>query len=240
MFQYPFDGLTRAPKAGRDRSLGPGLLPEVINNLTISHERLTPLAGDFFADPLPPADVYLLIEVLHDWTDEKCQAILGAIRRAAPPGAKLLVIENVLSDDKPDPRGHILDVIMMANTGGRERTQPQTGRPVQQLRIPWRHRNRDRRPDAHHRNQHNLTARPARARYTVTTSAQRPTADLCLIRRAAPAHLGSVAAPVQSRIVRRHTSPGGTVVKQNDKQAQAAAASGRAMIRTCGSLGRVT
>jgi C-methyltransferase len=100
-------------------------LPEVINNITIKHDRLTPLAGDFFADPLPPADVYLLMEVLHDWTDEKCRAILGAIRRAAPPGAKVLVIENVLSDDQPDPRGHILDVIMLASTGGRERTQPQ-------------------------------------------------------------------------------------------------------------------
>ena len=100
-------------------------LPEVINNITIKHDRLTPLAGDFFTNPLPPADVYLLMEVLHDWTDEKCRAILGAIRRAAPLGAKVLVIENVLSDDQPDPRGHILDVIMMANTGGRERTQPQ-------------------------------------------------------------------------------------------------------------------
>ena len=100
-------------------------LPEVVNNITIKHDRLTPLAGDFFADPLPPADVYLLMEVLHDWTDEKCRAILGAIRRAAPPGAKVLVIENVLSNDQPDPRGQILDLIMMANTGGRERTQPQ-------------------------------------------------------------------------------------------------------------------
>jgi C-methyltransferase len=100
-------------------------LPEVVNSITIKHDRLTPLAGDFFADPLPPANVYLLMEVLHDWADEKCRAILGAIRRAAPPGAKVLVIENVLSDDQPDPRGHILDVIMMANTGGRERTQTQ-------------------------------------------------------------------------------------------------------------------
>jgi hypothetical protein len=100
-------------------------LPEVINSLTIEHDRVTPLAGDFFTDPLPPADAYVLMEVLHDWTDDKCQAILAAIRRAAPPGAKLLVIENVLSDDEPDPRGHVLDVIMMANTGGRERTQPQ-------------------------------------------------------------------------------------------------------------------
>ena len=94
-------------------------LPQVINSLTIKHNRLTPLAGDFFADPLPQADAYLLMEVLHDWTDDKCRAILRAIRQAAPSGAKVLVIENVLSDDQPDPRGHILDIIMLANTGGR-------------------------------------------------------------------------------------------------------------------------
>ena len=101
-------------------------LPEVINsNLTVKHDRLTPVAGDFFTDPLPAADIYLLMEVLHDWPDEKCRAILGAIRRAAARGAKVLVIENVLADDQPDARGHILDVIMLATTGGKERTEPQ-------------------------------------------------------------------------------------------------------------------
>jgi C-methyltransferase len=101
-------------------------LPDVINSdLTVKHDRLTPVAGDFFTDPLPAADIYLLMEVLHDWTDEKCRAILSAIRRAAARGAKVLVIENVLADDKPDVRGHILDVIMLATTGGKERTEPQ-------------------------------------------------------------------------------------------------------------------
>jgi C-methyltransferase len=97
-------------------------LPEVIGSLEIDHERLVPHAGDFFADPLPSADVYLLMEVLHDWPDPQCIEILAAIRRAAAPGAKLLVIENVLTAAGNDPRGHTLDVIMLAVTGGRERT----------------------------------------------------------------------------------------------------------------------
>jgi hypothetical protein len=100
-------------------------LPEVINSLAIKHHRLTPMAGDFFIDPLPAADVYLLMEVLHDWTDEKARTILGAIRRAAASGAKVLVIENILADDQPDARGHTLDIIMLAMTGGKERTQSQ-------------------------------------------------------------------------------------------------------------------
>jgi hypothetical protein len=65
------------------------------------------------------------MEVLHDWTDEKARTILGAIRRAAASGAKVLVIENILADDQPDARGHTLDIIMLAMTGGKERTQSQ-------------------------------------------------------------------------------------------------------------------
>jgi hypothetical protein len=47
------------------------------------------------------------------------------VHRAAARGARLLAIENVLADDQPDARGHILDVIMLATTGGKERTEPQ-------------------------------------------------------------------------------------------------------------------
>jgi C-methyltransferase len=97
-------------------------LPGVIEQLDVVHERLEPLAADFFFDPLPRADAYLLMEVLHDWPDREAEAILTAIRRAASPGARVLVIEHILEDDRPDTRGHILDVIMLAVAGGRERT----------------------------------------------------------------------------------------------------------------------
>jgi hypothetical protein len=100
-------------------------LPRVIAALDVEHERLTPRAGDFFADPLPAADAYVLMEIMHDWPDEECVAILGAIRRAADPGATLLVVENILRDDEPDPPGRTLDIVMLAITGGRERTPRQ-------------------------------------------------------------------------------------------------------------------
>jgi C-methyltransferase len=97
-------------------------LPAVVDALDVAHPRLTPVAGDFFVDVLPAADAYVLMEVLHDWADEECVAILSAIRRAAPPGATLLVIEGVLGPDGPDARAATLDVVMLAVTGGRERT----------------------------------------------------------------------------------------------------------------------
>jgi hypothetical protein len=68
------------------------------------------------------ADAYVLMEIIHDWPDAECAVILSAIRRAAEAGATVLVIENVLPDGEVDPRGEILDVIMLAVTGGRERT----------------------------------------------------------------------------------------------------------------------
>lgn len=100
-------------------------LPEVIDALDVEHERLTTQAGDFFVDALPAADAYVLMEVIHDWPDAECVAILSAIRRAAAPGASLLVLENVLPEEESDPRGQTLDVIMLAVTGGRERTASQ-------------------------------------------------------------------------------------------------------------------
>ena len=71
------------------------------------------------------ADAYVLMEVLHDWTDEDAARILAAVRRAAAPGARLIVVE-VLVPDTPGPdHSKLLDIIMLAVTGGRERTRDQ-------------------------------------------------------------------------------------------------------------------
>jgi len=96
-------------------------LPEVVSSFELDQQRLTIAAGDFFADPLPTADLYVLMEVIHDWDDAAAVSILTAARRAATTGAKLLIIENVL-DERPDARGQTLDIIMLTITGGRERT----------------------------------------------------------------------------------------------------------------------
>jgi C-methyltransferase len=97
-------------------------LPEVIDSSDVGHERMSPTAGDFFVDPLPVADAYVLMEVLHDWADEECIAILRAIRRAAHDDSRLLIIEGVIPEEQPDPRASVLDIVMLTVTGGRERT----------------------------------------------------------------------------------------------------------------------
>ena len=99
-------------------------LPHVIADASdAASERLRLVTGDFFADPLPAADAYILMEVLHDWTDEDVARILAAVRRAATPDARLIVVE-VLVPDTPGPdHSKLLDIIMLAVTGGRERTR---------------------------------------------------------------------------------------------------------------------
>ena len=43
--------------------------------------RLEIVAGDFFVDPPPMADLYLLMDLLHDWRDDDAARILAAVRR---------------------------------------------------------------------------------------------------------------------------------------------------------------
>ena len=103
-------------------------LPSVIDALSADDEpRLSAQAGDFFVDALPPADAYLLLDVLHDWADEPCVAILTAIRRAAGDDSVVLIIEDVIPEGQADPRVSTLDVVMLTVTGGRERTARELG-----------------------------------------------------------------------------------------------------------------
>jgi hypothetical protein len=98
-------------------------LPHVIRESAAHNsERLELQPGDFFADELPTADAYLLMEVIHDWNDEDSDRILAAIRRAAPLHARLLIIEAIVSESSDADFSKVLDVIMLAVTGGRERT----------------------------------------------------------------------------------------------------------------------
>jgi hypothetical protein len=81
------------------------------------------VGGDFFTDPLPAGDTYLLMNILHDWADEESKTILAAVRQAARIGAKALVLEMLMPVDGAPHPARLLDALMMSITGGRERTQ---------------------------------------------------------------------------------------------------------------------
>jgi hypothetical protein len=96
-------------------------LPHVLADAPPPDARLAHVPGDFFRDPLPKADLYLLMDLLHDWPDEDALRILRAVRRAAAPGATLLIVETLVADTPGLHFGKTVDIIMLAVTGGRER-----------------------------------------------------------------------------------------------------------------------
>ncbi|WP_320065197.1 methyltransferase [Micromonospora sp. RTGN7] len=65
-------------------------------------ERVTFHAGDFFTDPLPPADLIVFGHVLHNWDARQRELLVRAAFDALRPGGALLVHDRML--DPADPR----------------------------------------------------------------------------------------------------------------------------------------
>lgn len=100
-------------------------LPEVAQAVAPA-PGLQVVAGDFFTDDLPDGDCYLLMNIIHDWADSDALTILrGVARAAARRQATVLLVEAVLPDDSLRHWSRTLDVMMLALTGGRERTRGQ-------------------------------------------------------------------------------------------------------------------
>jgi acetylserotonin O-methyltransferase len=98
------------------------LANEMVSQSTVAH-RVQVIAGDFFADALPVADVYAVGRILHDWTEAKINKLLKRIHDALPSGGMLLIAEKVLHDDKTGPAWSVLQSLnMLLVTEGRERT----------------------------------------------------------------------------------------------------------------------
>ena len=103
-------------------------LPHVVADAAaLGSARLDLVAGDFFNDALPVADCYILMEVIHDWADSEATAILAAVQRAAPSHARVLIVETLVSEEPGPQWGKVLDLVMLAVTGGRERTPSEYG-----------------------------------------------------------------------------------------------------------------
>ena len=86
-------------------------------------DRCRAAAGDLFSDLPEGGDAYVLAIVLHDWDDDEARRILETCRRVAGLDAVLLLVESVLDDDAPDDFVKLIDVHMLVETGGRERTE---------------------------------------------------------------------------------------------------------------------
>jgi O-methyltransferase domain/Dimerisation domain len=63
-------------------------------------DRLRFYPGDFFADPLPGADVLVMGHILHDWSLEEKLILLRKAYQALPDGGALIVYDAVIDDDR--------------------------------------------------------------------------------------------------------------------------------------------
>jgi len=61
-------------------------------------DRVETARGDFFADPLPGADVITMGMILHDWNLERKKQLVKAAYDALPEGGAFIVIENIIDD----------------------------------------------------------------------------------------------------------------------------------------------
>ncbi len=87
-------------------------------------DRLSFHGGDFFSDPLPPADVYVMGQILHDWNLEQRQFLLRKAYDALPDGGTLIVYDAMIDDDRRhNTYGFMVSLNMLIDTeGGSEYT----------------------------------------------------------------------------------------------------------------------
>ncbi len=81
------------------------------------------IGGDFFKALPSGGDAYLLASIIHDWDDERALEILRNCRLAMGSSAKILLLEMVIPSGDAPFFGKLLDLNMLVNFGGRERTE---------------------------------------------------------------------------------------------------------------------
>jgi len=101
------------------------LAKEIVDASPVA-DRIELCPGDFFTDPLPPADLYALGRIIHDWSEEKIEQLLSRVFAALPVGGGLLIAEKILAEDGSGPRwAQMQNLNMLTCTEGKERTLTQ-------------------------------------------------------------------------------------------------------------------
>ncbi|MFD5320541.1 methyltransferase [Streptomyces sp. NPDC127098] len=93
-------------------------------------ERMSFHAGDFFADPLPGADVVITGHTLVNWPTERRGFLLRALFESVNPGGVLLVYDRMLTGARDETQRHNLRVslsMLVMTRGG-------SGYPLDELR----------------------------------------------------------------------------------------------------------
>ncbi|MFJ4888785.1 methyltransferase [Streptomyces sp. M41(2017)] len=85
-------------------------------------ERVRIVPGDCRQDIPVQADVYIIKNIL-EWDDESTRRALANVRRAARPGARVIVIENLVDDTPSMKFTTAMDLLLLLNVGGAKHTR---------------------------------------------------------------------------------------------------------------------
>jgi predicted O-methyltransferase YrrM len=82
-------------------------------------DRVTTVAGDFFVDDLPRADVVVMGNVLHDWAEDHKKLLIGKAFATLNEGGRFIAIENVIDDARrANTFGLLMSLNMLIETQG--------------------------------------------------------------------------------------------------------------------------
>lgn len=74
--------------------------------------RVATASGDFFADPLPSADVITMGLILHDWNLDRKRQLIQSAYDALPAGGALIAVEHLIDDER---RENVFGLMMSLN-----------------------------------------------------------------------------------------------------------------------------
>ena len=81
-------------------------------------DRVRAEAGDFFAEPLPRADVVTMGMILHDWNLEKKKALVAKAYDALPEGGAFVAVEALIDDARrTNTFGFFMSLTMLMEFG---------------------------------------------------------------------------------------------------------------------------
>jgi precorrin-6B methylase 2 len=80
--------------------------------------RIQVVAGDFFTDALPTADVITMGSILHDWNLEKKKHLIRKAYSALPENGALVAIESLIDDDRKENAFGLMMSLNMLVQGG--------------------------------------------------------------------------------------------------------------------------
>jgi len=95
----------------------------MLNKFGVS-DRVKVINGSFFSEVPAGADIYILKNIIHNWSFEDSIKILANIRKVMLPHSKVLILEMILDEGNKAFFGKLIDLQMMVfMEEGKERTQ---------------------------------------------------------------------------------------------------------------------